>query len=364
MDNFERLLHLIPYLSAHPGVTFSHLAKEFGVRPQKIEADLKDLWVTCGLPGGAGGDLIDFSFSHNGVQLTFSAGLDEPLRLTSMEALSLIVALEALLEIETRLDPTAIIAAKNKIEIAYKTKKTRGRVLQRKDAFLPFSIDSHTDSYVLHAKTVHQAIEQETVLKMNYYSSTRDVVTDRVIDPLEIISQTGQEYVVGWCHSSSEYRTFRLDRIRSCSIDLDTQRCKSLHEYAQLQNPALISGRPLGYAIVRVQARYRWMIEHYNLSVLATGDESILALAEFYSRAWFVRFVLAHQEGMTVVNSHSPDFEKARDVVDTQFREKHPREWEVINTEGFANEQIRNELLAVSQSVLRKYEFTENTNSQ
>ena len=64
------------------------------------------------------GDLIDFELSGDTITVTFSAGMDEPLRLTSTEATALLVALRALADIPGVVDPAAARSAIAKIEAA------------------------------------------------------------------------------------------------------------------------------------------------------------------------------------------------------------------------------------------------------
>jgi len=86
-----RLLNLVPYFLAHPGISAAEAARDLGVTPKQIMDDLNQLWV-CGLPGYGPGDLIDLSFSEDSIVVTFTAGIDRPLRLTSTEATALLVA--------------------------------------------------------------------------------------------------------------------------------------------------------------------------------------------------------------------------------------------------------------------------------
>ena len=45
-----RLLDLMPFLTSHPGITTTEVAKEFGVEKDQIIKDLTLLHM-CGLPG-------------------------------------------------------------------------------------------------------------------------------------------------------------------------------------------------------------------------------------------------------------------------------------------------------------------------
>ena len=87
-----RLLNMVPYFQANPKITYAEAAADLGVSVKQLRDDLNQLWM-CGLPGYGPGDLIDFEFSGDTIEVTFSAGMDHPLRLTSPEATGVLVAL-------------------------------------------------------------------------------------------------------------------------------------------------------------------------------------------------------------------------------------------------------------------------------
>lgn len=87
-QRLPRLLSLVPYLRAHPGVPVAEAAADFGVDERQLRKDLELLWM-CGLPGYGPGDLVDLSFAGDTVDVVFDAGLTRPLRLTTTEATEL-----------------------------------------------------------------------------------------------------------------------------------------------------------------------------------------------------------------------------------------------------------------------------------
>ena len=89
-----RLLNMVPYFQANPKITYAEAASDLGVSVKQLRDDLNQLWM-CGLPGYGPGDLIDFEFSGDTIEVTFTAGIDHPLRLTSPEATGILVALRA-----------------------------------------------------------------------------------------------------------------------------------------------------------------------------------------------------------------------------------------------------------------------------
>jgi len=112
-----RLLNMVPYFQANPRITYTEAAADLGVSVKQLRDDLNQLWM-CGLPGYGPGDLIDFEFSGDTIEVTFSAGIDHPLRLTSPEATGVLVALRALVDVPGMVDPEAARSAIAKIESA------------------------------------------------------------------------------------------------------------------------------------------------------------------------------------------------------------------------------------------------------
>src|SRR5947199_7976252 len=116
-ERMPRLLALVPYLLARPGIKIDDAARDFGVAPKQLRKDLELLWM-CGLPGYGPGDLIDLSFEGDTVTVTFDAGMRRPLRLSGAEATALVVALRALAEIPGVIDAGSVRRALAKIEAA------------------------------------------------------------------------------------------------------------------------------------------------------------------------------------------------------------------------------------------------------
>ncbi len=108
VDQLPRLLALVPYLLARPGVRVADVAATFGVTEERLRKDLDLLWV-CGLPGHGPGDLIDVEFEGDTITLLEPAGVTRPLRLTVDEALALVVALRALAETPGLVERDAVV---------------------------------------------------------------------------------------------------------------------------------------------------------------------------------------------------------------------------------------------------------------
>ena len=70
-ERLARLLNLVPYLLARPGIPIAEAAADHGVTERQLREDLELLWV-CGLPGYGPGDLIDMAFDGDTVTVMFS----------------------------------------------------------------------------------------------------------------------------------------------------------------------------------------------------------------------------------------------------------------------------------------------------
>ncbi|MDP9101642.1 MAG: WYL domain-containing protein [Actinomycetota bacterium] len=206
MEDLPRLLALVPYLLARPGVRLADVAADFGVTEDQLRKDLNLLWV-CGLPGHGPGDLIDIEFEGDTVTLLDPAGVTRPLRLTVDEALSLIVALRALAETPGLGERKALDSALAKVELAAGSAALpAGRVevaLEATAAVLP---------------VVQEALRRGQVLRLAYYVPGRDETTLRDVDPMRVLLVDGRSYLEAWCRHAEGVRLFRLDRIASVEL--------------------------------------------------------------------------------------------------------------------------------------------------
>lgn len=67
-------------------------------------------------------------------------------------------------------------------------------------------------------KAIDRAIQESNILRIDYYSFSRDKVTTREVDPYKLVFKDGFWYLVAYCHRRNEVRVFRVDRIRCFSV--------------------------------------------------------------------------------------------------------------------------------------------------
>ncbi|GAA5154631.1 WYL domain-containing protein [Pseudonocardia eucalypti] len=298
-SRLTRMLSLVPYLLARPGVRVAEAAADFGVSEKQLWRDLELLWM-CGLPGYGPGDLVDLSFSEDTVTVTEDAGMRRPLRLTTAEATALLVALRALLEVPGMVDGEVVRRAVAKIESAVGAAEAPapvavGLAVRPSLAGDPVRVAEEPlgDQVERTTAVVREALDGERALRIKYYTASRDVVSERVVDPMRLLLVEGRGYLEAWCRSAKAVRLFRLDRVDEAT------RLEERRTLPRAARPADLSAglfRPdptQGEATLLLEPEGRWVAEYYPVEDPVERDGGRLEVRmRFTDEAWLVRLVL------------------------------------------------------------------------
>lgn len=265
-QRLPRLLALVPYLQARPGIEVGQAAADFGVSEAQLRKDLTLLWM-CGLPGHGPGDLIDLSFEGNSVSVIFDAGMSRPLRLTAEEALALVVALRTLAETPGLADSGAVQRALAKVEAAAGGAvdgSTVAVALDHNQRLLP---------------VLYRAVAEQRALRLRYYSASRDETGERTIDPVRVFEADNRTYLEAWCRQAEGMRVFRLDRMEDVTL-LDEP--AAVPEDVQLRDLSEGVFHPASEHLLvdlRLGRAYAWVADYYAAEeITEDGDEVRLSL--------------------------------------------------------------------------------------
>jgi proteasome accessory factor C len=204
----SRLLTMVPWLLNRQGVEIGEVAREFGVTPAQVEADLALLFL-CGTPGGYHGDLIEAEWESGSVFLGNADTIKRPLRLGVDEALALIVGLRALAAVPGIGERDALVRALAKLEAATGSAAAGSSRIQ-------VVIDEGTSKETM--ALAQEALAARRRVHLRYLVPGRDESTERDVDPMRVINFDAQWYLEGWCHRAEDVRLFRFDRIESLTI--------------------------------------------------------------------------------------------------------------------------------------------------
>ncbi|WP_028477772.1 YafY family protein [Nocardia sp. CNY236] len=294
----SRLLNMIPYFIAHPGIGAAAAAADLGVTTRQLMIDLNQLWM-CGLPGYGPGDLIDLSFSEESIEVTFSAGIERPLRLTSTEATALLVALRSIADMPGMVDPTAAHAAIAKIESAIAKIESASGGGSEPAA----SGQSRTPPAEAPAvATVRAALARGRAVDLVYYSASRDVVSERRADPIRIVLVDDNSYLQAWCRQAEGVRLFRFDRIEAAT-ELAEASQPPEHATETMAGLDLFQDDPaVPVARLRIHPDHAWVLDQYPMHRVAVHPDGTLeATMRFATLDWMARLVLGFGPGVTVL---------------------------------------------------------------
>lgn len=286
-----RLLNMVPYLKARPGITKAQAAAELGVSLSQLQTDLEQL-VMCGLPGYGPGELIDVTFYDDRLDVFESAGVDRPLRLTSREATAMLMALRTLVDMPGIVDPRAARSAIAKIEEA------AGAAAPAP----PASAVSDESA----ADVVRDGVRRRRALGIDYYAASRDSVSHRVVDPIRVVLIGSHSYLEAWCRESEGVRLFRFDRIDEARLLDEPAAPPEPARHAETDTSLFDADPSLPVATVRLAPSAAWMFEYYPMQAVGQlPDGWMEAQLTYASEEWLTRLLLGLGDEVQVVAPES-----------------------------------------------------------
>jgi proteasome accessory factor C len=286
----SRLLALIPWLLARPGVSVAEAAKEFGVTPKQLERDL-ELAFMCGLPGHLPGDLIEVDFEGGRIHVGNADTIARPLRLGVDEAVALLVGLRALADVPGVHDRAVLESALVKLEQAAGEAAAAG-------ARVAVALDPTAPAIA----PVEAALAARRRLRLRYYVPARDEVTQRDVDPMRLVVVDGRPYLEGWCRSADDVRLFRVDRIESAEV-LDVAADVPAQANTRDLDDGLFRPSPDDLlVVVDLADSAAWVAETFPTESVTTGPDRRLRVAlRVADPAWITRLLLRLGDAASVV---------------------------------------------------------------
>ena len=270
-----RLLDLVPFLRANPGMNIKEIATEFKVSVPEIVSDL-DLLMVCGLPGYTPLELIDLSTDEGYVTLRDPQNLEYPRNFTIHELLILKIALSTLL-----VDSPPMLHS----EI--------GSLISKLDHQMPNQISSEGILFVpdniLNLRRIgEEALVKNQQVEIAYRNDTKDELTNRKISLIREYESEGEYFWDAWCHLANAKRTFNLEKISSATLSMDPSSIGDL------------SGEGSALTVrLRIRQKSQFFAKHQN--ILKQTEEPEIYEARIYQREWLVREILSAGETATVI---------------------------------------------------------------
>lgn len=266
LERTARLLDLVPYINSHQGISLKELAQVFNVTQAQMTDDLTTLWM-CGLPGYTPLELMDLDFESGFVTIHNAETLSKPRSISFDEGVALVLGLDLL---------RSTISA-DRADLLTKIDDLSRRLSDLIN--LPSALSAASDVNQDVSAAILEAIRSRSGLEIVYHSLYRDETSTRTILPIEIVESDGQRYLSSFCHTSSDFRQFRIDRIQSAKMQTVAQ------EIPKISNQA--AGHT---STIKVLTPTRDIAERFKHNELSVNSEFNF---ESFSLQWIERSIMA-----------------------------------------------------------------------
>jgi proteasome accessory factor C len=275
----RRLLAVIGWLAQVGEAPIAEVSARFGMSEQELVAEL-ELAACCGTPPYTPDTLMEIEVSESSVRAFLPEVYGRPRPLTPAEGFAVAASARLLLAVPGS-DDDALRRALAKLDAALGSRAAVG-------------LDVDTPGFLAE---VRAATEGGRSLEMEYLSGSRDELTTRVVDPVQVITIDGHWYLDGFCHRAGDMRRFRVDRIISVKDGPTTSTSSD-----EVAAPAPM--RPLeemfvpGPGAVEVHVRLgpsaQWVPESVPVRTVARdGDGRVTdVVLDVGGMAWFERLLL------------------------------------------------------------------------
>ena len=264
-----RALDLVPFVSENPGISIGDLAKRFDVSEKQIIKDLELIFL-CGLPGYTPYELIDLTFEDGLVTIIEPQLLDKPRQFSETEAVIINLGLNLLKNSSSNPDQHKTI---DKL-IAKLSKK-----------FLAVNQTILAEiSKPAHYEEISQAISSNSILQFQYKSLANDTLTNRKVQPVQIVLKNGKYYLTAIDQVLESERTFRMDLISNLQI---------FHESEKGGTFTKSENEIIEFEIITKDRIFSEKYRELFLKIDQSGDD-LHIYGEIANREWMLRWIFSY----------------------------------------------------------------------
>ncbi len=270
----RRLLAVIGWLAQVGEAPIVEAARRFGMSEKELVAEL-ELAACCGTPPYTPDTLMEIEVSERSVRAFLPAEFARPRRLTPAEGFAVAASARLLLSVPGS-DDGALRRALAKLDAALGSREAVG-----------LDVDAPE-----HLAVVREAVEGGRALEIDYHSGSRDELTTRRVEPVQVVTIDGHWYLDAYCHRAGDMRRFRVDRIGAVS-PLDVS-----------PGPAAVRTRPMeemfvpGPGALEVHLRLgpgaQWVPESIPTRAIGRDERGRVTdvVLDVSGMAWFERLLL------------------------------------------------------------------------
>ncbi len=196
-QRLRRLMAIVGWLAKVGAAPIEEAAERFGLGQDELVHEL-ELAACCGIPPYSPDALMEIIVTDNTVEAHLAEGLARPRRLTPAEGFALAAAARTILAVPGADVDGSLARAASKLEA----------VLGAREGL---NVDLPSPPLLA---DVQRLVADRRSAEIEYHSSSSDEITERRIDPVQLVSVDGHWYLDAYCHRAQGLRRFRVDRIR------------------------------------------------------------------------------------------------------------------------------------------------------
>jgi len=235
MNHIERLNAILIQLQSKRIIKASEIAERFGISLRTVYRDVRALeesGVPIGSEAGVGYFLMD------NYKLP-------PVMFTKDEASALLFGEKLIEKMSDDRMKADFRSAITKIKAILKPEE-KDRLEKLHSRISVLNYNSSNNSYnQLFLNEIQQALVSKQVLELDYQAGYGAPPTKRLVEPIGLCNYHRRWHLFAWCRLRTEYRDFRLDRIKNLKILEENYKGKqhiSLEEFISQMN--VITGEP------------------------------------------------------------------------------------------------------------------------
>ena len=144
---------------------------------------------------------------------------------------------------------------------------------------------------------LEQAIEERREVRIEYYTASRDEMTERDMRPYGIIEHNGEWYVVAYCLFRDRELPFRVDRIRTLRLLKRTFEPPASFDIEKYRRPQMYfpTSRDLRVKLRIAPELARWVREDHPIGRMRRlADGSLILHLSVSQPQWIISWVMAH----------------------------------------------------------------------
>jgi len=271
-NDLELLIEMLPWMVANNGASLHEVATQFDIT-DKYALELISQLVVTG-PSQDGGGLVDIDFEDaDSIYVSDAKSLDRPIKLTSLEATTLLGGLHYLEQFPSLASSEIVAGLITKIQSLLPSLESPISVI---------AAPIHDAIY----EVLASSIQNKRAVQISYGALSKEDISERLVDPVQLYVRDDFTYLQAWCRRSQAWRNFRLDRIMAAvqsenvlEVPDDIVETQETREYL---------------AVIELDKAYYGQLDQVDI---ITFKESMWHAVEVqlkvYSRDWLISMILA-----------------------------------------------------------------------